>query len=241
MSCYFAVTVSQHILLVADNRRRILGEYGQKPLPKPILLDDAKKLHRINSFFWITGVGLQGFLNQMINHFRTVFQAFRCPPQLPLATLLKLADAWRKPVATGYEAAQRDAIVLARAIGGSPVDPATIQADLCVAALSEEKTPVLIHYSSDQSFQPEILLGPGEFICPRWPNSEDLSWEHHLRQRLEFILGVIMETSPDDLQTKSLEIFPPLMAWLARAMPEQISGCGDLVIVCPQGFRWLLF
>lgn len=240
MSYYFAITLPCGILLLADNRRRIHGEVGKDPFKDAILLDDAKKLRRLDDFFWATGVGLSHFHSTAMDEIRKTFSVGEGGRRVSLKSLPDVADI-KGTVSRCYQKALSESVEAAKSLGGCPVDPREVYCDILLAVLTQDGLPLLIECSMDRDFDPRLAVGPGHFCFPSLPGLRSSTLEGKVRWALEYVSDQLSGVPAMSVSEKALKALPPILAVVADALPREVSSCGDLVMVDSRGFKWFLF
>lgn len=240
VSCYIVMTLTRHVILAADSRRRIFGEQGRARFERPILLDDARKLRRIGNYVWTTGVGLSSFHEKMQAGLKCIFRGFKGNQKLPLQELLTI-EKQEALILESYRTTQNEALELMKSIGGSPVDPEEIFTDLVIAALSDNDIPVVARYRADESFKPKVFTGPGEILLPPPAGDESSYLGGEIMPVLRGTLELLAQTDPGNISNKAFEFLPPLMARIAKSLPDHVSASGDLVVIGPGETNWMVF
>ncbi len=240
MSCWIALTLQRHVILVADSMRRVLGRRGDAPLTEPIRLEDARKLHRISEFLWVTGIGLGGFHEEAAH---VVMDLVRMESGFQKASLadLEKVHVLGPAIRAAYASRLREALVLARELGGSPIDPEQILTDLLLGAMTREETPVLLRFDPREDTMPELLAGPG-----RWLISPDcanfcLDTGQEIQSALDGVMECLMSCEMDQIKSRAWDLLPPVMAMVARARPREVSPSGNLVIIGTHHASYQLF
>lgn len=238
MSCYLAVTLPNHIILAADNRRRIFGKIGQKPFPRPILLDDAKKLLGVCDGLWVTGVGLSQFAPLIVLELKQKVQALREGGSLEdYVSLLPSRDK----LVEAYDQLLSEAVTLQEALGDGPIDPRDITTDIVFATMPPNSQPLLLRASSSSQFALETYSGPGHALVSPLCAEDSSTLESSLADYIRGTIDQLLEVDEEELIQKSLTLFPPVIAHISKTFPERVSPTGDLVLVGPRSKRWLLF
>lgn len=238
MSCYFALTLTDHIILAADNRRRIFGKIGQKPFARPILLDDAKKLLGVCDGLWVTGIGLSQFAPTIVSELKQKSHSLsRESSQEAYVALLPSQEQ----MLTAYDQLLAEAIHLQETIGGSPVDPRDVATDIVFAALCQGSSPLLMRASSRSDFSLEGFSGAGHALVSPFGSSKPSELENDLTTYLQGKINALLDADEEELIHQSLTLFPPVMAHISRTFPERVSPTGDMLLIGRQSKRWLLF
>jgi len=240
MSCYIALTLPRHVIVAADSLRRIWGKSDSGPFSKPILLDDARKLHPLSDFCWITGIGISGFHRTAADHIKAFLGVSHRSARFSTMQLQK-GTHLRKVLVRTYEQFMEEAVDLERAIGGSLLDPRRVQTDLLLAAISAEDAPVLVHFSSSDAFTPGMVMGSGQTACSPLSSEGHSLLEVRVREYLQVAAEQLMHRDSKSLEKGAYSIFPAIMAMIAEARPGMVSASGDMVIIGPTGTQRSLF
>lgn len=241
MSCYLVSTLPRHLVLVADNRRRVLGKLGRKAFRRPLFIDDARKLLPISPFFWITGIGLSEFAPRVASDIRARFEDIG--PK-------DYGDSWRdhwqlipsqRELSEIYHALLLQALDLAETIGGSPIRPDEITTDIVFAAFSSNRKPFLARASSNDQFKVETYRGPGHTLISPFGPGNPSPFEDSIKDWIETEMLQIHDGEEEEIIRSCLELFPAIMKRISSRFPERISPNGDLVVVGPGGRKWVLF
>lgn len=238
MSCYFVITLPQHIVLAADNRRRIFCKQDFTLFEKPVLLDDARKIHRINNNLFITGTGLSSFFLYVRRQLESVFGKFPRDDKQPLDDFLDLVMPSEMIMET-YLTAQKEAFELMEAVGGNSSSVQDMVSDLLLAALVAEDIPVIIRYREEEGFRAEVSVGPGTVLFPAF--IDKLNVRQEMGEWLALIGERLVREKTDHIPERALELLTPVMSRIAGILPERVSASGDLIVMSPEGPRWALF
>lgn len=238
MSCYLAITLFDHIILAADNRRRIFGKIGQKPFAKPILLDDTKKLLSVCDGLWVTGVGLSQFTPLIVDNLKQKIRPLsKDHPPDAYVELLPGQEELRR----AYDQLLEEAVHLRETLGDGCIDPRDITTDIVFAAVTNGGLPFLMRASSASQFIPETFSGTGHTLISPFGPASAAPLEASLTQYLQGTIEQLLAADEEELIHKSLTLLPPVVAHVSRTFPERVSPTGDLLLVGPRRKRWLLF
>lgn len=238
MSCYLAITLPDHIILAADNRRRIFGKIGQKPFAKPILLDDAKKLLGVCDGLWVTGVGLSQFAPMIVSELKRKVRSLS--KNSPLDAYVELLPG-QEELLRAYDRLLTEAVNLWETLGDSPIDPRDITTDIVFAAVTKDSQPLLMRANSASQFALETFSGTGHTLISPFGSHNSSTFESSLTNYMQDNIEQLLEANEEELIHRSLILFPPVMAHISRTFPERVSPTGDLLLVGPQRKRWMLF
>lgn len=243
MSCYLALALPQQIILATDSLRRIWNTEGGGALSKPILLEDARKLHHISESCWVTGIGISGFHLVAAEAVKDFFAVSHRRQKLTLGEVQKAVQLREAFV-------EAHGLILCRLEerehprGENVPDPRSIPTDLLLAVLTWEGVPVLVRFSSGDGFLPHMLTGSGNFAHSSFSadgyhssSSLDLRIGEYLRVALEQLSPL----QPEAREKAADRLIPGLMAMIAKDRPGRVSASGDMVVINPAGARWSLF
>lgn len=240
MSCWIALTLPRHVIMVSDSMRRVFGRRGDAPFREPIRLEDAKKLHRVGEFLWVTGIGLAGFHQEAAHAVRGAIQMESGSHKASMADLEKVR-VLGPAIGAAYTSRLKEALALARELGGSLVDPAQIPTDFLLGAMTRESIPVLLRVFPQEAAMPKLLTGPGQcLISSDFPTlRRDTGQE--IKEALDVVIQCLMGCELNQVDRRAWDLLPSVMAMVARARPGETSPSGDLVVIGTDRASYHLF
>jgi len=240
LSCFFALTTRDRIYVVADNRRRIFGRPGEKAFDQAVLLDDARKIRRVSNSLWVAGTGLHEFLVRVVEEIRGSWISWAGREELFWKDLLAPRTWEERCRKIHREAVTECRRAWERTEAGS-WDPGESRAEVLFASLSPDHAPVLIHGQSREDFVLSRQHGPGKVIVSSLSSTGNGFPDRELSAGLEWVAGELFKSDPLDEIRRAYDLLPPFLEFVSGILPREVSACGDLVVIRPGGYEWLLF
>lgn len=240
MSCWIALTLPRHVVLVSDSMRRVFGRRGDAPFAKPIRLEDAQKLHRVGEFLWVTGIGLAGFHEEAAHAVRNAIH-MESPTHKASLVDLEKAHVLGPAIRGAYASRLKEALDLKREIGGSLTDPGQILTDFLLGAMTREEIPVLLRFVVREETMPELVAGPGQWLISSDFPDRCRGTGQEIKAALDGVIQYLMGCELNQIDRKAWDLLPSIMAMVARARPSEVSPSGDLVVIGTDRASYHLF
>uniref|UniRef100_A0A832EK22 Uncharacterized protein n=1 Tax=Desulfacinum infernum TaxID=35837 RepID=A0A832EK22_9BACT len=242
MSFFCYLTLERCCVLAADNKKHVVtvkttGE-GRSTVHE-VTTGDARKIFPLGTGWWMTGVGLAAFLQEVRQHVQKALQGSEPGLDPAAAVLEKIAESpdelrclYRRRVEALRE--------------GLPAESGRIEAleglqDIVLVGFDAASFPVILRSGSDADFAFRRWCGPGITGF----SGENGAWDPAVVERIRLFLGDVVEDlqqcPPSQIGDRAWDLIPPLFQWLARAFPQRLSAHGDLVCLTPHEHQWLLF
>ncbi|ROR02961.1 hypothetical protein [Desulfosoma caldarium] len=242
MSFYCYLTTAQAIVVAADNKKQVLS-ISTDPMgmirSEKVTAWNAQKIHAVGFGWWMTGIGLSAFLDEVRKRVRHLMddEAQGAMAAAKVMERLVAESGWLQSL---YE---HTIAGLMEDLAPGLTKPEWLEQlqEIVFAGFDEAERPVVMRAQSVQEFAFEKRTGAGYFGFA----GENAGWDPEVREDIGRYLSDVL----DDLRRRPAaemahrvwDLLPPLFQRMARAFPEKISASGDLVYMTPTEHRWLLF
>lgn len=242
MSFYCYLTTAQAIVVAADNKKQVLNISTD---PQGIFRSEkvtawnARKIHAIGFGWWMTGVGLSAFLDEVrkrVRHFMDD-EAQGTTAGAKVMERLAAESRWLRSLF------EQTIACLMKDMAPGLTRPEWLEhlQEIVFVGFDEAERSVVMRAQSAEEFAFEKRTGAGSFGFA----GENGGWNAEVREGIGRYLSDVL----DDLRRRPVaemahrawDLVPPLFQRMARAFPEKLSASGDLVFLTPTEHRWLLF
>ncbi len=242
MSFYCYLTTAQTIVLAADNKKQVwtirAGLEGS-PRMEGLTSWNARKIHAMGFGWWMTGTGLSPFLAKVRNHVRNLLEE-KAPEDRSSLEVTKILTAESGCL---QRLCRETVFELTEGIPGGVGKPEILESlqEIVFAGFDEAGEPVVLRARSVEDFSFEVQTGAGVvgFAGQRGV------WQETVAQAIDGFLGDVLRDllarPATEVGHRAWDLVPSLFQRMARAFPEKLSACGDLVFITPSGHQWFLF
>ncbi len=242
MSFYCYLSAAGCWVLAADNKKHVVtvkATLESRFRVEELTTGDAHKIYPLGAGWWMTGVGLSAFLQQIREHVKKALETARAGAGASAEVMGRLAEnpRWmRRLYRQCVEAFMED-------FPAKSVRPEVLEGlqEVVFVGFDATAQPVALRARSDVDFDFQVRFGPRA----QGFAGENGAWDAALEEKIRFFLADAAEDlahhPPFQIGDRAWDLIPPLFHRLARAFPEKLSAHGDLVCISPEKHRWFLF